>query len=162
MKLVFRSLTIVAALAAITSFAPTTAQARSFCEGAHGNGHAHHFKKMAAELGLSEQQKQQVREIMQKNRPQCEPLIKQKRAEQAALRALVQADRIDEAAIRAQAARVGALEADLALQRAHSGQEIRKVLNPDQVRKFRELRATCDQRQEKFHGHAGKRHGQDK
>lgn len=162
MKSAFRNLTAVAALAAIVSFAPITAQANSNCDGPHSYGHGKHFSKMATELGLSDQQKQQIKEIMKKNRPQFEPLIKQKRTEQRALHALIQADKIDEAAIRAQSAKLGNIEADLAVQRAHSGQDFRKVLTPDQAKKFKELHAKRDHRQDAFRDCAGKHFKQDK
>jgi protein CpxP len=156
MKIALRSLTALAALAAITSFAPISAHAHSSCDGPHGYRHGHHFKKMAAELGLSDQQQLQIKEIMKKNRPRFEPLMQQKKTEQRALRTLIQGDTIDDGAIRAQAAKLSAVEADLAVQRAHGAQEIRKVLTTEQVKKFRELQAKRDQRMDAFHDHSGK------
>src|SRR6185369_9742515 len=108
----------------------------------------HNFKKMAKELGLSVQQKKDIKTIIKKSQPQTHPLLKQLVAERRALRSLIQADTIDEAAIRAQSAKVAAIEADLAVQRALIGQEVRKVLSPEQVQKQRELQAKRDRKRD--------------
>ena len=119
-----------------------------------------HFKKMAKDLQLTAQQKQQLKEIFAKNRPQAEPLMKQFTAERRAMRALIQADTVDEAAIRAQSAKVAAIEADLAVQRAHVAQEIRGILTPEQIAKAKELQARRDKKMEERATRPGKRQKQ--
>ncbi|MBT1073463.1 Spy/CpxP family protein refolding chaperone [Pelotalea chapellei] len=117
---------------------------------------AQHMKQMAKELQLSPQQKQQIKEIFDRNKPAAEPLFKQMKTERLALRSLVQADTIDEAAIRAQSAKVAAIQADLAVQRARVHQEIRAILTPEQIAKAKELQAQRDKRMEN-RAHQGKR-----
>jgi len=109
-----------------------------------------HFKKMATELGLSAEQNRAIKDIFKKNRPLAAPLMKQLMTERRALRALIQAETIDEAAIRTQAAKVAAVEADLAVQRAHGAQEIRKVLTPEQIQKFKALQEKRDSKFDRF------------
>jgi protein CpxP len=116
---------------------------------------------MATELGLSSQQKQDVKEIFAKSRPQAEPLMKQIKTERRALRELVQADAIDEAAIRAQSAKVAAVEADLAVQRAHVAQQIRAILTPEQVQKFKAIQAKRDSRMDEMPNRGSRRFNKD-
>lgn len=109
-----------------------------------------HFRKMAAELGLSAEQNRAIKDIFKRNRPLAAPLMKQLAIERRALRALVHAETVDEAAIRAQSAKVAAVEADLAVRRAHGAQEVRKVLTPDQIQKFKALQEKRDSKFDRF------------
>jgi Spy/CpxP family protein refolding chaperone len=80
-----------------------------------------------AELGLTEGQKTQIHAILREAQPGFQPLVKQYVQERRAWRAAVHATPANEAAIRAQASRVGQLEADFAVKRAHLGEQIRTV-----------------------------------
>jgi protein CpxP len=78
-------------------------------------------------------------------------LIKQVVTERRALRDTIRAEKtIDEAAIRAQAAKVASLEADLAVQRAHVAHEIRAVLTPGQLQKLKDMQTDADARIDGF------------
>jgi protein CpxP len=70
--------------------------------------------------------------------------------ERRALRDTIHAETIDETAIRAQAAKVASLEADLAVQRAHVSHDIRAVLTPDQLEKLKEMQIDVDARIDGF------------
>ena len=144
MKRAGKGFAIVAAVVAAVSFAPLTSSAFMGEDGSLPAGH--HFNKMATELGLSGQQTQEVKAVFVKIHPQTEPLMKQLKEERRSLRTVIQADAIDETAIRAQSARVAAVEADLAVQKAHVAQQIRTILTPEQVQKFKELQANRDSR----------------
>jgi len=159
MKTGFKTLAAIAVVAASISIAPVTASAIMGGDGLPPAGR--HFKKMATELGLSSQQKQEVKDIFAKSRSQAEPLMKQIKTERHALRELVQADVIDEAAIRAQSAKVAAVEADLAVQRAHVAQQIRAILTPEQVQKFKAIQAKRDSRMDEMPNRGSKRFKQD-
>lgn len=159
MRSVLRNIAVIATLVAATSSAPITAHAFVDDDGAPRTDR--HFKKMATELGLTAQQKQEIKDVFKKERPLVQPLIKQHQAERRTLRTLIQADVIDEAAIRAESAKVAAVEADLAVQRAKAGQEIRKLLTPEQVQKFKEIQAKRDRTHEDS-SRADKRHNKDK
>lgn len=155
MKPVFKNILAGAAILAAVALVPVTAPAYFGDDGPTPGGQ--HLKKMSKELQLTTQQKQQVKDIFEKSKPTAEPLVKQLRTERQALRSLIHADTIDEAAIRAQAGKSAAVQADLAVHRAHVAQEIRGVLTPDQVAKAKQIQAKCDNRMEGCGERSGKR-----
>jgi protein CpxP len=138
MRPVIKNLLACAAVTAAIGLTPAVSPAFVCGDGAAPA--AHHLKKMTRQLGLSPQQQQQIKDIFTRNRSQAEPLVKQLRAEHRALRSLIHGDTFDEAAIRAQSAKIAAVQADLTVQRARTAQEVRKLLTPEQVKKFKELR----------------------
>ena len=159
MKHVIRNIVASAALIAGVALVPVSSQAYFGDEGPPPSGS--HFKKLAKELQLTAQQKQQIKDLFAKNKPQVEPLIKQLVIERRALRNLIQADTIDEAAIREQSAKVAAIQADLAVHRAHAAKEFRAILTPDQIAKAKELQAQRDKKMEERAAKHGKRFEQE-
>ena len=159
MKTVIKNIVAGAAILTAVALVPATAPAYIGGDGPPPAGN--HFKRMAKELQLTPQQKQQIKEIFARNRPQAEPLMKQRMAEHRALRSLIQADTFDEAAIRAQSAKVAGVEADLAVQRAHVARETRAVLTLEQIAKARELQAQRDKKMEERAARFGKRFEQE-
>ncbi|BCS52022.1 Spy/CpxP family protein refolding chaperone [Geobacter sp. SVR] len=139
MRSVIKNLAACAAIVAAIGLSPALSHAYMGNDGPVPA--PHHLKKMARDLGLSQQQQQQIKDIFSKERPQMGPLAKQLRTERGTMRSLIHGETFDEAAIRAQSAKVAAIQADLAVERARIAQEIRKVLTPDQVQKFKELQA---------------------
>jgi periplasmic protein CpxP/Spy len=123
-------------------------------EGRHcGCREGHHgFANIAEKLGLSAEQKVKVKEIFEKNRQEAQPLRKELMAAKRDLRGLSLAEKTDEAAIRAQAAKLAGIEADMAIHRARVSSQIRAILTPEQQDKFRSLhREQClnsDERKE--------------
>jgi len=149
--------TFVAGAAIVTAVAvaPVTASAFMGDDGPSlGGGH---LKQMAKELQLTPQQQQQLKDIFAKNRPQGEPLRKQFMEERRVLHTLTEADTIDDAAIRAQVAKMSAVAADMAVHRAHVAREIRTILTPEQIAKQKELQEQRDKRMNDRPGRAGKR-----
>jgi protein CpxP len=147
MKRIICSMIIVTALALSAGVALAE-------QAACGNGDApahigKHFKKLSKELGLTADQKAQVQDIFKKGHEDAKPILDKLATERRAERALVQADTIDEAAIRAQAAKVASLHADLTVHRAHVAQELRKVLTPEQFAKFKAMQDKRDQSMDK-------------
>jgi protein CpxP len=65
--------------------------------------------------------------------------------ERRALRKTIHTTPVNEAAIRAQAARVAQIEADLDVKRAYVSDRIRAVLTPEQVEKLKELAGSIDE-----------------
>jgi Spy/CpxP family protein refolding chaperone len=108
------------------------------------------FKQKLAQLGVTADQKAEVKTILRKYQPTVGPLIKEVVTERRALRDIIHASTIDETAIRAQAAKVASLEADLAVQRAHVSHDIRAVLTPDQLEKLKEMQIDVDARIDGF------------
>jgi protein CpxP len=150
---------VVAAVVAAVSFSPLNSSAFMGEDGSPPVGR--NFKKMATELGLSVQQQQDIKAVFVKNRTQAEPLMQQFKTERRSLRMLIQAEAVDDVAIRAQSAKVAAIEADLAVQRAHAAQQVRSFLTPEQLQKFKELQARHDSMTDEKRPHRPKQLRQD-
>ena len=99
-----------------------------------------------AALGLSDEQRASVKAVLRNHQPEIKPLVDQLVTARRALRAAVRAEAVDESAIRAQAAKVASLEADLAVKRAAVAHEIRALLTPAQIEKFKQIQANADTR----------------
>jgi len=118
-------------------------------QGHHGrDGHRgrHFFKKMARALGLTDQQKSQAKALYASNRAENKPLLATLLTERQQLRALILSGSADEAAIRAQSARVAAVEADLAVRRGQGSRQFLALLTPDQVTKLKGIEAARELR----------------
>jgi len=104
------------------------------------------FAQRLAKLGVTDAQKAQLKTILRSYQPTVGPLVKEVVTERRALRDTIRAQTVDETAIRAQAAKVASLEADLAVQRAHVAHDIRAVLTPEQVHKLKDMQIDADAR----------------
>jgi periplasmic protein CpxP/Spy len=117
------------------------------------DGH-HGFANIAEKLGLSAEQKVKVQGIFEKNCQEADPLRKELMTAKRDLRVLSMTEKIDEAAIRAQAAKLAGIEADMAIHRARVSGEMRAILTPEQQEKFKALhREQClksDERKEQL------------
>lgn len=121
-------------IAALTAFASIAQADGVGWGGEHCGKHQHHnFKKIAKKLGLTDAQKAQAKTIFQVNKDVVKPIITNLRAEQKNLQALIHADTIDEAAIRAETAKVAGIQADLNVNRAKIGTQFRAILTPAQL-----------------------------
>lgn len=160
-----RSLVLAAAIASATVLAgslafaeATPAPAPAAQDGGH-HGHGcfkgrHHngkrvFRMLARKLALTDQQKAQAKELWQQHRAQAKPLMADLRTQRQQLRQLVMSGSADEAAIRAQSAKVASLQADLAVQRAKGAKEFLAMLTPDQQAKLKAMEAKWADRMNK-------------
>jgi len=109
-------------------------------------GHGQEGDRLAKALDLSKEQSEQVKAIFLKHRDATAPLRREMVSERRELRKLIQSDKLDEAAIREQVKKIAATDGDLAVRRARLSQEVRTVLTPEQIRKFRALQEKRDQR----------------
>lgn len=109
-----------------------------------------HFARKLAALGVTANQKAQVKAILRQYQPTAGPLIRQVVTERRVLRGTIRTETIDEAAIRAEAAKVASLEADLAVERAHVAHDIRAVLTPEQIQKLKDMQINADARVDGF------------
>ncbi len=115
------------------------------------------FGRRLAQLGLTDQQRGQVKTILRRYQPTVGPLVKEVVTERRALRDTIRAQTVDETAIRAEAAKVASLEADLAVQRAHVAHDIRAVLAPEQIQKLKNMQMDEDARFDGFLQHIANR-----
>jgi protein CpxP len=165
MKRTITRIALLAGIASATAFGTQLAQADEGGKPCHEymeqHHHGHHFmhqrfEKMAAKLGLSEQQKVKIKEVFKQNREQAKPIFDRLMTERRQMRTLVQADKTDEAAIRAQATKLAAVEGDMAIERAHMAKQIRAILTPAQIEKFKAMQKERDRKFDKFREHHGK------
>jgi periplasmic protein CpxP/Spy len=121
-------------IAALTAFASIAQADAGGCGGENGAKHQrHNFKKLAMKLSLTDAQKAQAKAIFLGNRDIVRPIFTSLQVEQKNLRALMHADTVDVAAIRAQTAKISSIQADLNVNRARVGAEFRAILTPAQL-----------------------------
>lgn len=101
---------------------------------------------LAAALGLTDAQKDQIKGILHDASPALKPLVEATVQEHRALRDVIHASPVDEAAIRAQAAKLAKVQADLDVQRAQIYQKIQKVLTPEQIQQIDRVRAAMEKK----------------
>jgi Spy/CpxP family protein refolding chaperone len=98
------------------------------------------------ELGLTDAQLQQVRTIMESHRDDQKAIGDRMRDARKALQDAIEADPLNEGAIRDAAAAVGAIDADAAVLQAKLRAEVFALLTPEQVKKAKELRSEMENR----------------
>jgi periplasmic protein CpxP/Spy len=118
------------------------------CSGWEGGwgGHGQQGDRLAKALDLSKEQTEKVTAIFRKHRDETAPLRKEMVSERRQLRDMIQSDKPDEAAIREQVKKIAATDGDLAVRRARVSQEVRAILTPEQIQKFRALQEKRDRR----------------
>ena len=94
------------------------------------------------ELDLTDDQKAQLKTIVDSHRAEFDAARQKIGAAREGMRALVEGDAINEGAIRAKSAEVAAAEADLMILNAKVRQESMQVLTSEQLQKMKELRAS--------------------
>lgn len=90
---------------------------------------------------LTDAQREQVRGIMESHRDEFKQVAEKMGAAREAMRALTDADTVDESAIRAKSVDVAAAEADAAILNAKVRAEVFGILTPEQVAKAKEMKA---------------------
>ena len=93
-------------------------------------------------LDLTDDQKAQLKKIAEARRSDFEAAGQKVRAAREGMRALVEADSINESAIRAKSAEIAAAEADVMILNAKVRQESLQVLTSEQQAKLKEQRNT--------------------
>jgi len=113
--------------------------------------------RVASRLGLSDAQKDQVKAIVQSHRDEWKALGSRAADARKALADAVAADTLDDNAIRQASAGVAAVEADMAVARAHARAEIFQVLTPAQQAQAKQMQAQMRQRVDGFRERMQKR-----
>lgn len=96
-------------------------------------------KLNAASAAVTDEQKARLRDIEKKYQAAVMPLMKQYVVEKSKLEQMMNAENMDEAAIRAQFTKASGVGADLVVLRARRTHDFRAVLTPDQMKKFRQM-----------------------
>jgi Spy/CpxP family protein refolding chaperone len=98
----------------------------------------------AARLNLTQAQRDQIRALREAQRNDTRALGEKMRAARQQLREVMRTDPPDEAAVRAAAEAVAAIEVDHAALRARSRAQFMKVLTPEQQAQMKEARARAE------------------
>jgi Spy/CpxP family protein refolding chaperone len=102
------------------------------------------------QLDLSEEQRAQVRQVMEGHRDELRAVGERLRAAHQAQEVAVTAAQFDEGAVRARSAELAAVEADAAVLHARVHSEVFAVLTPEQQAKAAELKAQRQARVEQM------------
>lgn len=121
-------------------------------------GHDHRGPRLAKALGLSREQKEQIKAIFRKHRDEIAPLRDEMVSGRRELRNLIRSDKPDEAVIREQVSKIAATSGNLAVGRAKMYQEVRALLTPEQIRKFQALQEKRDRRIDRMMNRGEERH----
>jgi len=109
--------------------------------GPGGPGMMGMLPRLGRVLELTDAQKDQIKAIAQSHKDEWKALADRARAAHQALGAAVTADTVDDTLIRQKSADVAAVDADMAVARAHAHAEVMQILTADQKAKLKELRA---------------------
>lgn len=94
------------------------------------------------ELDLTEEQRAQLKSIAESHRDEFKAAGQKARAAHDGMQALLEAETIDEAAIRAKSTEVAAAEADVMILNAKVRRESLQILTADQLTRLKELRSS--------------------
>ncbi len=99
-----------------------------------------------ARLGLTDEQKDQVKNIAESHKGEWKAIADRARTAHEALEDAVTADAVDEGLVRQRSAEVGAVEADMAVARAHAFAEFAQILTADQKAQLKVMQAGMKKR----------------
>jgi Spy/CpxP family protein refolding chaperone len=97
-------------------------------------------------IGLTDAQKDQIKAIADTHKDDWKALADRSRAAHMAVDAAISADTIDEATIRQKSAEAAAVEADIAVARAHARAEVWQILTADQKTQLKTMQTEMKQR----------------
>ena len=109
-----------------------------------------------AQLNLTADQKTQIKAIAESHKADRKALADRMIAARGALRDAITADKVDEAAIRAKAADVAAIDADAAVLDAQVHAQVFALLTPDQQAKAKQLEADAKNHMGRGPGRGGR------
>jgi Spy/CpxP family protein refolding chaperone len=118
---------------------------------AHGHGYGMHGDRMGffgKALNLTDDQKAQMKTIMQKEHPTMKPLMQQERLIDQQLRQYVEGP-YDEAKVRALAAQKSQIETELTVAHTRIHNQMYQLLTTDQQSKLKEMEANHEARMQK-------------
>jgi Spy/CpxP family protein refolding chaperone len=113
------------------------------------------LRRLADELNLTADQRTQIKSVLAGEKAALAPLVASVHDARKELRTALRADSANETAVRAAAAKVGAAEADLAVERMKVYGQIAPILSPAQRAQLAELQQRADQATERVLGRLG-------
>ena len=97
-------------------------------------------------IGLTDAQKDQIKAIADAHKDEWKALADREHAARVAVDAAISADTIDEATIRQKSADAAAVDADVAVARAHARAEVFQILTADQKAQLKTMQAEMQSR----------------
>ena len=142
------SITVLSAVAAGLTLLGTATYVWAASPGVLGGDRplAMMFGGKLRDLNITDAQRTAARASLKAHAPTMMPLVRKLVGERRALHDLVRAGQPDETAIRAQAARVAAIQAELAVESSRLAVDLRKIATPEQLAKVRDLEKTIRER----------------
>lgn len=141
------SLTVTAVLGTLLGFGAPAYAVPGDCGHGHGSKHMQrhgpgaHFNRLADELELTDEQKAQLKGWHEEKQAQRGDYRDTRRNAHREMRELMNAETIDEAAIRAKALELAEVHADHAVEHARFMQRFRAILTLEQLEKLEALKA---------------------
>jgi Spy/CpxP family protein refolding chaperone len=130
-----------------TNLGPRPFRGRGMGSGGPGRGGPMGMLPMlGARLGLTDSQKDQIKTIADSHTDEWKALADRGRAARIALDDAITADTVDEALIRQKAADAAAVDADMAVARAHAHAEVLQILTADQKAQLKTMQAEMKKR----------------
>ena len=111
--------------------------------------------RIAEKLGLTEDQKSEIKAVYVGEKDALKPLLTRLHEARVGLRAAIRASDASEAAVRTASAKVAAAEADLAVERMKLSGKISPLLNDEQRQKIGELEQRVDDFMDNAIAHLG-------
>jgi Spy/CpxP family protein refolding chaperone len=115
-------------------------------------GPLHMLRMLGPRLKLTDAQRDQLKSIAESHKDEWKALANRGRAAHEALHDAVMADAVDEGLIRARAADVAAVDADIAVASAHARAEAWQILTPDQQTQAKQIQAEMKTRMRERRG----------
>ena len=138
-----------AGLAVAAFFAATLAANTPDPPNANASAEPWAIRHAAKRLGLSDDQKEQIRGVLKTHAGEIEAQMRAAQSGHKALREAMSVQPLDEAKIRQHALALGEVRADAAVLRARIRTEIWPILTPDQQDKAREMRSMKGRREKR-------------
>lgn len=138
----------IATAAAVIVCGLTSAPAQNIKDSAAGAKpeRGHLLQRIAQKLNLTDDQKSQIKAVWSGEKDTLKSLVGQLHDARKNLRAAIHADNASEAAVRAAAAKVAGVEADLAVERMKLYGKIAPILTEEQRRKIVDFEQRVDDR----------------
>jgi Spy/CpxP family protein refolding chaperone len=128
--------------------APPPTQHHGYGMQGHRGMHLHRMGFFAKALNLTDDQKAQMKTIMQKEHPSMKPLFQQQHQIDQQLRQYVEGP-YDEAKVRALAAQKSQIETELTVAQTRIHNQMYQLLTPDQQSKMKEMEANHEAHMQK-------------
>jgi Spy/CpxP family protein refolding chaperone len=116
----------------------------SLAADANAPAHGRFFQRIAQRLNLTDDQKAQIKTILRSEKDTLKPLLGQLHSARENLRAAIRASNANETTVRAAAARVAAVEADLAVERMKIYGKIAPILTDEQRQQISDVEQNAD------------------